>query len=258
MSEQTLGASSPVPRPQRGPISSRHPSPCRSPVRTFWMRDSSPLSDCCPTFSPRPAPAAAPPRADSAHRHRWAQRAAGLTLTRHSHNCGLLSRKQSSQLAAEATACGAGAVLSPEASQAPIPGSPHPITPSQGTVSPPQLRPPPAPRCLICFLSAQALQGRPARGSGWFFRPVPSLQPRHIRQGQTWCWGAQGSFPLTQHPHILTEGRKREAGSAALASPFANPCSVSFLPMLAFEHRGSWAQHPGTPLTSRKRSSSIS
>lgn len=132
MSEQTLGASSPVPRPQRGPISSHHPSPCRSPVRTFWMRDSSPLSDCCPTFSPRPAPAAAPPRADSAHRHRWAQRAAGLTLTRHSHKCGLLSRKQSSQLAAEATACGAGAVLSPEASQAPILGSPHPITPLTG------------------------------------------------------------------------------------------------------------------------------
>lgn len=120
--------------------------------------------------------------------------------------------------------------------------------PSWGPHSPPPLTgrrssspAPSSPRCLICFLSTRALQGRAARGSGWVFRPVPSLQPRHIRQGQTWCWGGPGAASHSHTPPHSgwgkeARGRQRCTHSPPSPRPKALQCQLPPPPCFAFEH----------------------
>lgn len=154
----------------------------------------------------------------------------------------------------------------PGAGQAPIVGSPRPTTPSQGAVPPPQLHPPPA----VSSASSQPVHCRAERrvAPDGFSAPCPHCSHVTSVRDKRGAGGAPGQLPTHTPPRIQTGGRKQEAGSAALTAPpprAPKPCSVSSPPPHALHSSttaASTAQHaglqPGMPLTSRKRSSSIS
>lgn len=70
---------------------------------------------------------------------------------------------------------------------------------------------------------------------------MPSLQPRHIRQGQMWCWGGPGAASHSHTPPHSgwgkeARGRQRCTHSPPSPRPKALQCQLPPPPCFAFEH----------------------
>lgn len=77
---------------------------------------------------------------------------------------------------------------------------------------------------------------------------MPSLQPRHIRQGQTWCWGGPGAASHSHTPPHSgwgkeARGRQRCTHSPPSPRPKALQCQLPPPPMLCIRAPLQPAQH---------------